>query len=551
MSIISTEQLEELRKLTQRRQLEQDVLPLVNPASSRRFDVNTEIANIRNIREKSKQEKYKRSPFGSNLASIVDNEQPRMSAIEKLKDEGVESTMTGRFVKGAKEGFGAATESAESAKTAFEEGKRGQSFLEATGALFQMGALPIIRGVEGVISPAVETAVGGAGTAISAITPDQIEDPIKREVAEFAQSALDQFNDLDPSTQESLKNLARSAEVLLSVATLGSAPAAKKAVTKGATELVEAAKPGFMAGIETGAAARAALKEGAEETVDVLKTIVNTPVTKTKEFLSFKTADDKIAALIEPKMLKKEKMKAIREGRVTESKAGLFTGKKPDVVLPDEDVLQATETIKRLIPNADKKTQFQLHNDMATKINEIGSTLKGELQEVPVNKDVIAKANDAWEKAREIQLDSTLFAEHQAAGRKIQERFQRFLDTLNNPNATFADIWDARIEYDNITKKAAKQATDDSSTLLQLEKDMWLQNRNILNDILKKESGELSGQVKQDFFDMSNLYNAKENIVSKADVDTRGKEGLIKNVLKWGARGAAAGAAGAAGYQAF
>jgi hypothetical protein len=93
-------------------------------------------------------------------------------------------------------------------------------------------------------------------------------------------------------------------------------------------------------------------------------------------------------------------------------------------------------------------------------------------------------------------------------------------------------VWQARKDYDASVADNVKNATDQSPPQLQTRKAMWLQNRAILNTAINDMKSGL-GKTAQEAFDaMSDMYGAKENILSKAKVDTKGKEGILPRTAK-------------------
>ena len=324
--------------------------------------------------------------------------------------------------------------------------------------------------------------------------------------------------------------------------------------TKGPKAALKVSKGAVKKGeqfIEAGLRTEKALARGVEEAAEaasraIREKISSTPIPKIKEFLNLKTADEKIQALISPRLLRKEKMKAIKEGRVKEARQSFIFGRQADEIIPDDAVVRSSETIKRLIESPELKTQFELHDAMVDKVNDIAKTLRPELAKVRIDKSIMARAEKAWKGLKKQQLDSPLFAEHKGAGKKVQERFERVLTGLKDKKkGNFDNIWDSRIDWDNFFPDSVKTATPDSPTIRQLQKDMWLEGRQVFNDLLKEHSGKLAGRVKTDFSDMSDLYGAIKNIEKNADIDVKGKSGVLKQVLTGVAKGAGLAGAGA------
>lgn len=256
-----------------------------------------------------------------------------------------------------------------------------------------------------------------------------------------------------------------------------------------------------------------------------------------------------IEDLIAPKLTAKETRKIISEGRVERgAKGGLkerLFGSKPDVVTQSEGVERAAETIQRTIQGASKMDDFKLVQEMRGQIDEISTALKPEMQGVMVDKTVMDKAIGVWEKAKKLQADNPEFVAF-AGSKRAQSNFEAFLNEARKSvrdtktgqftEKTLDDLWDIRIRYDSSISRNVKQAVDGvspPSTVLQ--KEMWLENRRILNDVINSTADGLGDTSKKAFSDMTDFYMARENIATKSKILLEGDPGLIrKNLLKWG-----------------
>jgi hypothetical protein len=153
-----------------------------------------------------------------------------------------------------------------------------------------------------------------------------------------------------------------------------------------------------------------------------------------------------------------------------------------------------------------------------------------------------------------------------AGSAKSQAKFESFLKPLQwditdaagkfqTPTPkTLADVWDARIGYDKSIPANVKNATEASAPQLQFQREMWMQNRAILNGAINDAASGL-GQTSQDAFaKMSDMYTAQQNILSKAKINTgtpgKGLLGHVGNLFQGKKGDAMAGAAGAAGLYA-
>lgn len=232
--------------------------------------------------------------------------------------------------------------------------------------------------------------------------------------------------------------------------------------------------------------------------------------------------------VLSPKLTRKQKSLAINEGRVTQGKSNIITGKKADVIAPSESTLATSQTVKKLIPDADSLDQFQLVGKMQGKVKNLADDLKPKLQEVKVPKKNIKGLSSEVDELFKSQTNDPDFAGFKGA-KTAQNQFKAITDSLSKKKTlTLDDIWEARVRYDKLIKESVKNADDFSGnpqTLLQ--RDMWLDNRSLLNKYLKNSETLLGQEVKGSFNDMSNLYNGINNIVTKANIDIKGGGGII------------------------
>jgi hypothetical protein len=82
---------------------------------------------------------------------------------------------------------------------------------------------------------------------------------------------------------------------------------------------------------------------------------------------------------------------------------------------------------------------------------------------------------------------------------------------------TAEDLWNARISLDLATPQNVKNATETSTDILQMRQSVWLDVRSQMNQMLDNVvSQNWSIDIKNTFADMSSLYNAQQNILTKA-----------------------------------
>lgn len=278
---------------------------------------------------------------------------------------------------------------------------------------------------------------------------------------------------------------------------------------------------------------------------------------------------NKIADVISPNATSKEAKLAQREGRFVDAKdPTFFRSGQSERIFPSKKTLDSTNTIIRNIPDAIKMKPSELYTAVDKKITDTANNLRPLMETTPVKTETAQKMTADWEKLKKTQME-TAPATEEPNVLKRQAKFeaivQKSLQKSEIPN--HSNLWDTRIEYDNSISDAVKKATTESSESLQLQKDEWLQNRAILNnaihdtsqnitntshpllqkidkeinklnpnartisaenkaklvklfgqkELLKKQ---LQADSKKAFSDMTNLYEAKTNLQSKAKLNT-------------------------------
>lgn len=302
------------------------------------------------------------------------------------------------------------------------------------------------------------------------------------------------------------------------------------AVTKAAQPALNAAKKGMDVITEAAGNAKAAVGLG-------------------EKVLTPDEALGKIQDTIAPKLNAKEVKTAISEGRVARGKESTLFGKKPDIVSQSEEVQQAAKTIQKNIPGAENMDDVQLANALDGKIETTAKGLEGDMKNVPVDQSTTGKVVDAWKtmkKAQETEPEYDAFP----GSAKFQAKFESYLKELEwditdasgkfkaPSSKTLNDIWSVRKAYDASVPQNVKTATTASAPSLQWQKSMWLENRALLNAAINDTAKGLGKESQQAFSDMSDMYMSKQNILSKAKIDTEGKPGLLpsnkSDALKWG-----------------
>ena len=283
------------------------------------------------------------------------------------------------------------------------------------------------------------------------------------------------------------------------------------------------------------------------EFVTKTKTGITETAIKAKDVVLKKaTPEEKVLDIISPKLTSKEVRKIISEDRVARGAKGgvkekLF-GSKADLVTQSKQVEKARDTIMRRIENVDKLDDFALNSKLKSEITTIANEIKEPMKAISVTPQQTTSIKGVWDKLKGVQSKRDDFVAFN--GKRTQKNFEAYLDsvkkTVKDEKGKFRtkdmnDVWDIRKNYDNSIPDNVKQATTQSPARLQFRKEMWLENRAILNDTINDMSNGLGDLSKKAFSDMSDIYMARQNIATKSKILTDGEKGLLeKNIVKWG-----------------
>jgi len=276
---------------------------------------------------------------------------------------------------------------------------------------------------------------------------------------------------------------------------------------------------------------------GIGETYRAVKPALNGLMKKSPEVATAKTLS-KIEETIKPKMTKGETMKAYQEGRITKTEYSPITGKKADIVAPSARTQSAAQVIERRIgKQAANMNEAQLLGANQAEIGKISSELEKELKGTIMSNTNKKLVKDTWNTVKENQLKKSAF-KGKAADNMRQEFEEEVLSKLDSPVPgqpgkwkTLEDTWNARKLYDDMILENVKNATPKNGALWN-KKQMWLQNREVLNKALEDQVQGLGQITKDAFSDMNKLYNANQDILPKATVDLKGKPGALTGTLK-------------------
>lgn len=502
-------------------------------APAQTWDLPKEIANWRNLRSENKpkeekgflsgvMERFKTGgQFGTNVPTGEEATKKGVGTIKNILET------PKRAIEGFKEGVELAEESRAGIAKAQREGDigMGRAAVEQAGAGLQSLFLPASRAVGAALSPATE--------AITERGAELVPESVKTGAMDLVKKAKEEFDTLDPQTQRSLTNLGRTIESLMTVGSAGvAAPAAtvaKEGVRTGARILEKGIKEG-----------EKMVEKGVRSTKQVVGGVL-----KKKAEKEALVRSEKIQELVAPGINSKEMKKIIDEGRATRAQEGFkerLFGKQPDIVERSEAVKRISDTIDRNIPDADKLDDLSLMKEIDKKVSEKSVALKPDMQNVMVKESQKKRVSDAWNTLKKEQMADPELST--VPGYKLmQKNFESFVDDVRRAtknkkgqfrSKTLDDVWALRKAYDNSIKDNIKNATHLSDPALQYKKEIWLQNRQILNDIIHDMDSGLGDVSRKSFREMADMYEGRGNILGKSKIDIKGKEGLftVKNALK-------------------
>ena len=257
-----------------------------------------------------------------------------------------------------------------------------------------------------------------------------------------------------------------------------------------------------------------------------------------------------IEEVIAPKLTAVEQRSIVSQNRATRGKESILWGKQQDIIEQTREIKEATKIIDNRIKNANKLDDLSMKKAIDGEITKTAKNLKPQMQAIQVNTVQVRKLENSWESLKTLQADSPEFANFPGSS-KVQQQFGNYLDDLKRPvrdttgkfrQKSLDDFWEARKNYDDSISENVKRATDMSPPFLQLQKEMWLQNRALFNDVINDISTGLGRKSQNAFREMSRLYLASGNITKKAVISSKALPGILnrRNLLKVGV-GAVAG----------
>lgn len=280
-----------------------------------------------------------------------------------------------------------------------------------------------------------------------------------------------------------------------------------------------------------GISAAKSLFPKAAEAVSKLASPITKPIASYLAQRAEKKGLETITSTIMPKPNDKEVKLALREGRIQPGRdPSLLRGGTPDEIMPSDATKKSAATIKQYVQGAENLKAPELHTAIGEQVKSMGTSLRPVMDATPITPKTVGKITTDWEALKAKQL-SDPYAPATANVKKLQLDFENnFLKKSKSGN--FGDLWDTRIAYDASVPSNVKNATSLSSDTLQTQKELWLQNRRVLNDAIndaKTGLGDVSGKT---FGEMNDLYNAQKGIESSYKPTVESAASKIKDFAK-------------------
>lgn len=254
-----------------------------------------------------------------------------------------------------------------------------------------------------------------------------------------------------------------------------------------------------------------------------------------------KATQTRLEDIVSPKFNIGEKVKAIKEKRIKTGPDFPTLGKAPDIIAPSRSTRKITDTLRKYVDDADKLDQYQIVEQADNITKELAKDIRPRLEVVPFTSSQKRELVSEWAYLRSKQKKSIFYGS--PSSKKFQEVTNNYLRHITKKvkdesgqfrEWTMADLWDFRIGYDNLSdvkriKKllGKKDLTGDEQLLV----DMWLENREMLNQFIKDEAEKIGEDVGKKWADMSDFYTIIDNISTKADIDLTGEPDIIRKFI--------------------
>lgn len=239
---------------------------------------------------------------------------------------------------------------------------------------------------------------------------------------------------------------------------------------------------------------------------------------------------ERIQEMISPKPTAAEAKKATMEGR-------LYKGKDPtllkkgtgDRIAASDQQLKSTQAISKSIPDAASMSEPELYSAIDHNVSRLAKDLQPKMQATPIGENTVQRITDEWEGLKKSQIAEAKATDEPNIS-KLQSNFEKYLQ--KSGSGTMDDLWKTAKEYDASIKANVKNASDLSDEWLQVQKDVWLQNRSILRDAINDSVDGMGDVSRQAFADMHAMYEAQNGILSKAAIEGAGKPSKVSGVVK-------------------
>lgn len=373
----------------------------------------------------------------------------------------------------------------------------------AAGGLLRGGTRLITGGTQAILAPVSATISKGIDY-MKESNPDKVKN---KELFPSLQTKIESIASTHPELVKDINDVVNIASILLGGSKTVTAPLeqalSKDAITVASKDVLNSAK-------------------------NTVTTVKNIPATLAEKNAAKETI--KLTETISPKLTSKEIKLAEKQGRIKPGQdPTLLRGGTPDTVIPSDKIIRATETIQREIPGASKLKEPELYTALEGRTSDMAMQLKPELQKIPVKPETIEKINIDWESIKKSQIENAPATEEINVFKR-QKKFQSFLEKSDSKNLD--DLWETRKKYDNSIPENVKKANINSPESLQIQKEEWLQNREILNSAITDAKNGMGEAAQKSFDAMHDMYNAKENLLSKAKIEFESKPSKIKQWVK-------------------
>jgi hypothetical protein len=242
----------------------------------------------------------------------------------------------------------------------------------------------------------------------------------------------------------------------------------------------------------------------------------------------------KIQENLKPKMTAAEQRLALQEGRVTKTKEGIITGKKPDVIDPKAEAIKSSEIIAERIEGAAKMDKPTLYKSVTEEIKSIAKPLEADLKKLTMeqwDKDVIAQD---WAKVKAEQLKNPNVLASDMTIKRMQKVFDEQVLKRIEKAQNKAELWDVAKSYDATIPENIKNPSVTASDQVLAAHDLWLENRAILKKSINDIDFGGATASSEAFQEMHSLYEAKNAMEMNPMVDIKGTPGIIEQKIGTG-----------------